>query len=77
MTVQAEPVAETQQERAPLTAHDRCDACGAQAYYEAELYDLEGKKGRLLFCGHHFTMHERELHDVALEVHDHSHQLLP
>lgn len=32
-----------------LTANDRCDACGAQAYVQAV-----GAVGDLLFCGHHW-----------------------
>jgi hypothetical protein len=37
---------------APLTAHDRCDACGVQAAY------IASKDGRtLLFCGHHSASH--------------------
>jgi hypothetical protein len=32
-----------------LTAQDRCDACGAQAYVQAI-----GAIGDLLFCGHHW-----------------------
>ena len=31
-----------------LTAADRCDECGAQAYIRVEL-----ATGELLFCGHH------------------------
>lgn len=33
-----------------LTAQDRCDACGAQAYVQ-----VRGVNGELLFCGHHFN----------------------
>ena len=43
---------------APLTAGDRCDRCGAQAYFRAMFVS-----GELLFCGHH----GRELMDVLLE----------
>lgn len=32
-----------------LTANDRCDACGAQAYVQAT-----GVQGELLFCHHHY-----------------------
>ena len=31
-----------------LTAMDRCDRCGAQAFYRAVLVS-----GELLFCAHH------------------------
>lgn len=32
-----------------LTANDRCDVCGAQAYVKTV-----GVSGELLFCGHHY-----------------------
>lgn len=33
-----------------LTAHDRCDRCGSQAYVK-----IVGSTGELLFCGHHYN----------------------
>lgn len=33
-----------------LTAHDRCDSCGAQAYVK-----VTGVSGELTFCSHHYT----------------------
>lgn len=33
-----------------LTAHDRCDSCGAQAYVK-----VSGVSGELMFCSHHFS----------------------
>lgn len=39
----------TLENQATLTALDRCDRCGAQAYIRAEL--ISG--GSLLFCNHH------------------------
>ncbi len=33
-----------------LTANDRCDRCGAQAYVK-----VTGVTGDLLFCGHHYN----------------------
>lgn len=33
-----------------LTASDRCDRCGAQAYVK-----VIGNTGDLLFCGHHYN----------------------
>ena len=38
-----------------LTAMDRCDRCGAQAYVRVV---LESSGGELLFCGHHARQHE-------------------
>ena len=56
---------------APLTAIDRCDRCGAQAYVRVTL--LAG--GELLFCGHHFREHEARLRPLAAEVHDETDKL--
>lgn len=33
-----------------LTAKDRCDSCGAQAYIQ-----VTGVTGDLMFCGHHYN----------------------
>ena len=33
-----------------LTAEDRCDQCGAQAYVS-----VTGVNGELMFCGHHYN----------------------
>ena len=33
-----------------LTIHDRCDACGGQAYVA-----VTGTTGELMFCAHHYT----------------------
>lgn len=49
-----------------LTATDRCDRCGAQAYLKVELasgFDL-------LFCAHHAREHEDKLREVAISVVD-------
>ena len=50
---------------ADLTAADRCDRCGAQAFYRAVL-----TSGELLFCAHHGRAHAARLAEVALEMHD-------
>lgn len=42
----------------PLTANDRCDSCGAQAYATA-LMPLSVHP--MLFCGHHFAHFEFKL----------------
>ena len=44
-----------------LTAMDRCDRCGAQAYLRVEL----SSGGELLFCAHHASMHREKLAQVA------------
>ena len=56
---------------AALTAADRCDRCGAQAYLRVELASgLE-----LLFCAHHAREHGEKLREVAVTVTDESHKL--
>ena len=49
-----------------LTAVDRCDRCGAQAYVRVLLPGaLE-----LLFCAHHNRQHSSALADIAVEIQD-------
>src|SRR3546814_11178179 len=56
---------------AALTAVDRCDRCGAQAYLRVELASgLE-----LLFCAHHAREHGEKLREVAVAVTDETHKL--
>ncbi len=50
----------------PLTAADRCDRCGAQAYVRVTL----PSGGQLLFCAHHSKAHSEKLHQVALKIDD-------
>lgn len=54
-----------------LTAADRCDECGAQAYIRVKL-----TSGELLFCGHHGNEKRAALEPVALEWHDETEKLL-
>jgi len=54
----------------PLTAADRCDRCGAQAYLRVVL-----PTGELLFCGHHARRHASALADVAVHVQDETDRL--
>ena len=54
-----------------LTAADRCDRCGAQAYVRATLDSgLD-----LLFCAHHFHENEGRLREIAVRIHDESDRL--
>jgi hypothetical protein len=53
-----------------LTAADRCDRCGAQAYVRARL----NAGGELLFCAHHGREHLPKLREHA-EIHDESDRL--
>ncbi|MGJ6979031.1 DUF7455 domain-containing protein [Aestuariimicrobium soli] len=49
-----------------LTAADRCDRCGAQAYLRVTL----PSGGTLLFCAHHGRAHQDKLQQVALKIQD-------
>ncbi len=54
-----------------LTAADRCDRCGAQAYVRARL----ASGGELLFCAHHARQHLPALSGVAVEISDETDRL--
>ena len=54
-----------------LSAADRCDRCGAQAYLRVELQ----AGGELLFCAHHAREHGDRLREIAAAVHDETHKL--
>ncbi len=49
-----------------LTATDRCDRCGAQAYVRVVL----SGGGDLMFCAHHGRQYELKLREIAHEFHD-------
>ncbi|HEX3930567.1 MAG TPA: hypothetical protein VHW64_07680 [Nocardioides sp.] len=51
---------------AALSAADRCDRCGAQAYLRVGLQS----GGELLFCAHHAREHGDKLREVAAHVTD-------
>lgn len=54
-----------------LTAEDRCDRCGAQAYLRVELQS----GGELLFCAHHAREHGDKIREIAVTVVDETHRL--
>jgi hypothetical protein len=54
-----------------LTAADRCDRCGAQAYVRVRLHS----GGELFFCAHHGRKHAPALQDHA-DIHDESQRLV-
>ena len=56
---------------AALTALDRCDRCGAQAYLRVELQS----GGELLFCAHHAREHGDKLRQIAAHVIDETDKL--
>lgn len=47
----------------PLTAADRCDSCGAQAYVSTIVNGTT-----LVWCLHHYDRYARKLADVATQV---------
>jgi hypothetical protein len=55
----------------PLTATDRCDRCGAQAYVRATM--TSGSE--LLFCAHHWHDNEPRLREIGATIHDESERL--
>ena len=55
-------------EDAALSAADRCDRCGAQAYVRVTMTN----GFELLFCAHHSKEHADKLRQVALAIHDES-----
>ena len=57
--------------QSPLSASDRCDRCGAQAYVRVKL-----ATGELLFCGHHSKEYAVSLKRVAVEIEDQTDRLL-
>jgi len=54
-----------------LSAADRCDRCGAQAYLRVELQS----GGELLFCAHHAREHGEKLREIAAHVTDETDKL--
>jgi hypothetical protein len=66
-----EETAVVQETPVALTAEDRCDVCGAQAYVRVSL-----ATGELLFCGHHGKENKPKLEAIALAWHDETDRLL-
>ena len=62
---------ETAEDAFTLTALDRCDSCGAQAYVKVTM-----TSGELLFCAHHGAKYKDKLASTALNWHDESARLL-
>lgn len=54
-----------------LTAVDRCDRCGAQAYLRVFLRS----GGELMFCAHHANAHREKLVEVASRIQDETSKL--
>src|SRR3954471_14255404 len=66
MRVRPDVTTATAPTAAPLTAIDRGDRCGAQAYLRVQLKS----GGELLFCAHHAREHSEKLREIAEHVHD-------
>ena len=64
-------IKEKQEVKYELTALDRCDRCGSQAYVKAS-----GVNGELLFCGHHFAKAEGTIKEWAYEIIDERERLV-
>jgi hypothetical protein len=58
-------------EASELTATDRCDRCGAQAYVRTVL----GSGSELLFCSHHWRDNESRLREIAVNIQDETERL--
>jgi hypothetical protein len=56
-----------------LTALDRCDRCGAQAYVRATL----PSGSELLFCAHHAREFDSKLRDMDATIYDETTKLEP
>ena len=54
-----------------LSAADRCDRCGAQAFLKVELQS----GGELQFCAHHAREHGEKLRQIAANVVDETDKL--
>lgn len=54
-----------------LSATDRCDYCGAQAYVR-----VTGVTGILDFCGHHYNRHQDKLESFSFETIDERDKLI-
>jgi hypothetical protein len=54
-----------------MTAADRCDVCGAQAYIRVTL-----ATGELMFCSHHGNEKRAQLEPIAVNWQDETQKLL-
>jgi hypothetical protein len=56
---------QTLEKQRTMTNFDFCDRCNARAYVSAS-----GIGGLLMFCNHHFSIHEPKLLNWAIEIID-------
>jgi hypothetical protein len=69
--MQSTEIEQEQEVNNSLSAADRCDECGAQAYIRVEL-----ATGELLFCGHHGNEKRDALEPIAVKWQDETDKLL-
>lgn len=65
------PEAPRHEQSPTLTATDRCDSCGAQAYIRVTMPSGQD----LLFCAHHGNKHREKLSGQGFVWHDESYRL--
>ena len=63
-------VTDTNEAIKELTAADRCDVCGAQAFIRVVL-----ATGDLVFCGHHGQANKDKLKPIAITWQDETNKL--
>ena len=66
--IKEKPKEETKYE---LTALDRCDRCGSQAWVK-----VNGVNGELLFCAHHYAKVESKIKEWAFNIIDERERLV-
>jgi len=64
-------VKEKEEVKYELTAFDRCDRCGSQAWVK-----VGGVNGELLFCSHHYNKVENNIKEWAFSVIDERERLV-
>jgi hypothetical protein len=64
-------VKEKEEVKYELTAFDRCDRCGSQAWVK-----VGGVNGELLFCSHHYNKVEKDIKEWAFSIIDERERLV-
>ena len=64
-------VKEKEEIKYELTALDRCDRCGSQAWVK-----VGGVNGELLFCSHHYNKVEKSIKEWAFNILDERERLI-
>jgi hypothetical protein len=69
-TVTPAPLIDPDEITGPLTMADRCDGCGARAFVRALVPSGDSFTGPLLFCAHHYHVHEPKLTELGAAIDD-------